>query len=260
MGFSSIATRAIFFFALVLMVGTSVDAYFEVVPEVREKREAGADLARERALSRLNTTWCLLGSRVSVTARNDGPGPLDAQNATVIVDGAAYTDFTYLIDLRSGTSMWAPGLNATFNRTGFSGTPTRVMLVTRAGVESFPTEVVCIAVVHISAMATYKNGLAASSFERGTDTVEVRVTVVDSAGSPFAGATVAMEWLKPGGALDHTSSAATNATGIASSSWFVPNGSNQGTWTIRVTGITGTGATYDSAANVVSQVTFTVTN
>lgn len=260
MGFSSIATRAIFMVAMVIMVGTTLDTYFEVMPEARAKREIGIELARERALTNLNATWCYAGTRVSVTALNDGPETLDALNSSIVVDGVVYTDFTPLIDMRSGTSVWAPGSNATYNRTGFASTPTDVMLVTRAGVEHFPYKVACTVNVHISAMATYKAGVASSSFQRGTDTVEVRVTVVDDGDVPFAGATVDIDWLKPNTNLDHASSAITDATGIASSTWAIPEGANQGTWTARVTSISGPGVFYDSAANVLNSVTFDVTN
>lgn len=243
-----------------VITGTTLDAYFEVVPDVRAKKEASVELARERTWTLLNSTWCYVGSRVSVTAQNLGRETLDAQNSTIVVDGVAYTGFGFTVDNRTGTSVWTPGLNATYNQTGFSSAPTDVMLVTRAGVQTFPYRTVCTIPVHIHLMETYKAGVAASTFERGTDTIEVRVTIVDDNGAVFAGAAIDLDWVKPNTNIDHSSSATTDGAGIASFTWAIPNGANTGSWNARVTSVTGSGVFYNSAANVQTQVGFSVTN
>lgn len=114
--------------------------------------------------------------------------------------------------------------------------------------------------VHVDAMATYKNGVAASSFKRGTDTVETRVTIRDHANVLVQGASVTVEYVDPDQVVAATRTATTDASGISSTSYVIPNGAPRNGWTVRVTIITGTGLYYDSAANVVTSVGFTVTN
>lgn len=258
MGLPSIATRAIWLLAIVVTTGTAIDAYFEVVPEFEKAQAASAERAFERTWTRLSTTWCYVGTRVSLTAANLGPEPLDALNATVLVDGRAYTDFAKRVDGRADSSVWAPGQNATFRKTAFMAEPSDVALVTSTGVLSYPSRVTCIIALHISAMGLYKNGAPAATFTRGTDDAEVRVTVVEDDGTPFEGATVDIEWVRPNTAVERSVSVMTGVTGVATDTWDIPNGAQQGTWTVRVTNIRGPDITYDSAANVVSQLTFSV--
>lgn len=113
---------------------------------------------------------------------------------------------------------------------------------------------------HVDAMATYKNGDPASSFRKGSDTVEVRTTVRDHDNNLIlGGASVTIEFVDPDGVVQHTASGTTNGAGVASASYPLPSNAKQGTWTARVSTITGTHLNYVSSANVVSSVTFTVT-
>ena len=113
--------------------------------------------------------------------------------------------------------------------------------------------------VHVDAMGTYKAGVASTSFRKGTDTVEVRVTVRDHEGVLVAGATVTVQYVDSNGAVAATRTATTSSTGVASVTYSLPNNAPQNGWVARVTGITGSGMTYNAATNVVTQVGFTVT-
>lgn len=115
--------------------------------------------------------------------------------------------------------------------------------------------------VHVDAMATYKSGAASSTYRKGVDTVEVRTTVLDHENALVAGgASVTIEFVDSDGVVRHTASGTTSASGIASASYALPSSAKAGVWTARVTIISGTNLVYNSAANVVTSVTFTVTN
>lgn len=114
--------------------------------------------------------------------------------------------------------------------------------------------------VHVSAMGTYKSGAPATVFTRGTDTVEVRVTVVDHLGNVVQGASVTVDYVKPNGVSQTTQTGTTNSTGVASVTYSPANGATQGDWTARVTGISGTNLAYVSSANTVTSVGFTIQN
>ncbi|HVM44605.1 MAG TPA: MG2 domain-containing protein [Candidatus Thermoplasmatota archaeon] len=114
--------------------------------------------------------------------------------------------------------------------------------------------------VHVSAMATFKSGVAATSFKKGTDTVEVRTTVRDHDNNLVAGgASVVVEFLDDRGDVQSTSNTTTDASGVASATYPLPQNARTGQWTARVTVVSGTHLVYNSAANVVSSVNFQVT-
>lgn len=118
--------------------------------------------------------------------------------------------------------------------------------------------VTVVRAAHVDAMATYKNGAASTTFRKGADTVEVRTTVKDHEGVLVAGASVTVEYVDSNGNVAATRTATTGASGVASVTYALPNNAAMNGWIARVTTLAGTGLTYDSAANVVVQVSFTV--
>jgi len=111
---------------------------------------------------------------------------------------------------------------------------------------------------HVDAMATYKAGVPSSSFRKGQDTVDVRTTVRDHENNLVrGGATVTIEFVSAGG-VEHTATGTTDAHGVASVSYALPQSARTGEWTARVTSIAGTHLVYASGANVVSSVSFSV--
>jgi hypothetical protein len=111
--------------------------------------------------------------------------------------------------------------------------------------------------VHVHAMATYKAGVAASTYGFG-EIVETRVTVRDHNGTAVSGATVRLVLTDPNGVQQWNVTATTNAGGIAFINYTIPAGSKKGTWTDEVMALSGTNMVYDQAANVVRSITFTV--
>jgi hypothetical protein len=113
-----------------------------------------------------------------------------------------------------------------------------------------------VAVMHVSAIATTTaSGAPAATFKHN-ETVFWRVQVVDAANAPVAGAAVTTE-TAIGSVTEATSSSTTGADGWA---LFSRNarGDRRGTYTIRVTAVSKTGASFDPAANVQSVTTFTL--
>jgi len=88
--------------------------------------------------------------------------------------------------------------------------------------------------------------------------VEVRTTVRDHENNLVrGGATVTIEFVSAGG-VEHTATGTTDANGVASVSYALPQSARTGEWTARVTSIAGTHLVYASGANVVSSVSFSV--
>lgn len=100
--------------------------------------------------------------------------------------------------------------------------------------------VVTITPMHV---AQIDMSLSSNSSRRARAIAAVRV--VDGNGQPIAGATVSGRW---SGVVSGNASATTGSTGVAS--FNSPNTRSTGTFTFTVTGITLTGHSYDSAANV----------
>ena len=113
--------------------------------------------------------------------------------------------------------------------------------------------------VHSDAVATYKAGVPSTTFRKGTDTVEVRVTVRDHENALVAGASVTVEYVDSNGAVAATRTATTSAGGVASVTYVLPPSAPQNAWVARVTTMSGTHLAYNPAANVVGQAGFTVT-
>lgn len=112
--------------------------------------------------------------------------------------------------------------------------------------------------IHVASLATYKEGVPATEFRRGTDTVDVRAEVRDHNGDVVEGATVTVELRRQNGQLQATLNGATAANGVASLTYALPGNANKSDWTATVTSVSKTGHAYDAASNVVTQVTFTV--
>lgn len=111
--------------------------------------------------------------------------------------------------------------------------------------------------VHVDSITTYESGAATSSFNK-RETVETRVVIKDHNGDIVQGATVTIELVDPQTTVQYTDSAVTSASGIAYFNYTLPNNARQGTWTDRVTDVSGTNMVYDSISNVVTEITFTV--
>lgn len=113
-------------------------------------------------------------------------------------------------------------------------------------------------VMHVAdVMTTDVNGNPQTTFTRG-DTIYWRVKIVDQGGVAVSGASVTTQMLKPDGGVYATATGTTGADGWALFSKSTKGPDPAGTWTINVTNVTKTGATYDPAANVESSTTFTL--
>lgn len=112
-------------------------------------------------------------------------------------------------------------------------------------------------VMHIQDIFTTDvNGNPKSTFIAGTDTIYWRVQIVDQNGVPVSGAAVLSQILRPDGNSWATQTQTTNASGWALFTKATQNNNAKGTYTINVTSVTKTGATYNPSANVKSSTTF----
>lgn len=145
---------------------------------------------------------------------------------------------------------------------GLFTAPSTAGSVTVTATSNGKTGIATVAVkreVHVDAMATYKDGVAASSFRKGVDTVEVRVTIKDMNGTLVQGANVTVQLIDANQQVAATLNGISDASGIASVSYAIPSSAPRPDWTANVTNVTGAELVYNSAANVVSSVGFTVT-
>jgi len=113
-------------------------------------------------------------------------------------------------------------------------------------------------VMHVADLLTTDvNGTPQSVFTGG-DTVYWRVQIVDQSGNPVNTAAVTTALLKPDGSTWNTQTHSTGADGWVVMQKSTSTSSPKGVYTINVTNVTKTGATYDPAANVKSSTTFTL--
>lgn len=142
---------------------------------------------------------------------------------------------------------------------GFYTAPTTVGTATVTATSngnSATANLTIIRTIHITAIQTYRDGVPTSSFNRG-ETVETRVTIVDQNGFAVSGASVAIRIQEPDGSVRLANgTATTNASGISSYSYKLPNGKIPGTWTISVLNVWGPSLAYAPAENVVTSRTF----
>jgi YVTN family beta-propeller protein len=112
-------------------------------------------------------------------------------------------------------------------------------------------------VLHVANIfTTDAGGNPKSAFTRG-QTVFWRVLIVDQNNSPVSSASVKSDVFR-GTVLFGSSTTSTNTSGAALQSVTTRNNTTKGTYTIRVSTVTKTGATYNAAANTVSSTTFTI--
>jgi|GEM_PF-5210098 len=141
---------------------------------------------------------------------------------------------------------------------GATATPTN----TPSGPTNTPTPTVTpggAPTMHVADMLTTDiNGNPKPGFLRG-EKIYWRVKIVDQAGNPVSGASVTTNLVKPNGTVWTTLTSSTDAGGWALFNKGTLNNSATGTYTINVTGVTKTGVSYDSGANVVSSITCTLT-
>jgi hypothetical protein len=140
---------------------------------------------------------------------------------------------------------------------GPSPTPTRTATRTAtptSGPTSTPTTSGSV-VMHVADILTTDiNGNPQTIFVVG-DKIYWRVKIVDQNGGAVSGASVTTELIKPNGVLWTTLTSTTGADGWALFNKSTLSNSPTGTYTINVTGVTQTGATYNPAANVKSSTT-----
>ena len=141
------------------------------------------------------------------------------------------------------------------NLTAPSTTGTVTVRATSGSVQGAST-VTVTKQTHVSAMATYSGNTPQTVFAKGT-TVTTRVTIVDHANLPVSGATVNIEIRDPSNGLRCNCSAVTNASGVATITYNLPNANLQGQWSIRTTLVTLSGTSYVPSANVVTTINFT---
>lgn len=198
------------------------------------------------------------------------PGPLDyvtATPSTASVKTSATQQFSaagydqYDNAITGLTFTWS-ATRGSADATGLYTAPATVgadtVTATSGGVSGSAT-VAVTADVHVAAMPTYKNGAETTSFVQG-DIVNTRVTVRDQASNLQAGATVTLEIVRQqtGQVVFGATTAVTDANGIAQFNWTTALNQQRGDYVVRVTNISGTDFVYDSASNVGTPRTITI--
>lgn len=111
-------------------------------------------------------------------------------------------------------------------------------------------------VMHVDdILTTDANGSPQGTFSRG-GTVYWRVKIVDQAAAVVSGASVTTEALLPSGGVWTTLTSTTGSDGWAVFSKKSNRNQATGTYTVRVTNVTKSGATYDANANLKTSTTF----
>jgi hypothetical protein len=112
-------------------------------------------------------------------------------------------------------------------------------------------------VMHVSAMwSTDSAGNPQTVFAKGAY-FYWHVTIVDQSGNPVSGASVTTRVTKSDGAW-YDQGQTTGANGVANFSKKTSGGDPVGIYTLAVTNVTKTGATYNAGANVISSIQITI--
>ena len=112
-------------------------------------------------------------------------------------------------------------------------------------------------VLHVTAVQTTSSTGTPQTTFAAAATVYWRVRVADQAGHVFAGASVTTSVKKSTGAVWATATATSGTDGWAT---FSKKSARQdaGSYTVTVSGVTATGATYDPSANTADSASFTI--
>lgn len=114
------------------------------------------------------------------------------------------------------------------------------------------------AVIHVAALNTTDvNGTLKDVFLAG-ETLYWRARIVNQNGNPVSGATVSTKLTRADGSVSPVYNAATNADGWALFSQTTTTSWPRGAYSVQVTNVTKTGATYDSSQNVGTPHAFTI--
>ena len=185
----------------------------------------------------------------STSTPTTGPSPTPTRTNTPAPPTATATP--------SPTPTTGPSPTPT-NTSAATNTPTRTNTPTATNTPPPTATPGGSTVMHVADIYTADvNGTPQTVFTRG-DTVYWRVKIVDQSGNPVNTASVTTELHKPDGSVWNTQTHSTGADG-----WVIMNkatlgSSPLGVYTINVTNVTKTGATYDPAANVKRSTTFTL--
>jgi hexosaminidase len=163
------------------------------------------------------------------------------------------------------TNTPTPGPTATPTRTNTPVPPTNTPTVgpsptpTRTNTPAPPTATPGgSTVMHVADIYTTDSAGNPKSLYGHPDTFYYRVKIVDQFGNPVSGASVNTAVIWPAGGTWLSPVLTTGADGWGLFNHSIQNNSPTGVYTINVTNVTKTGATYDAAANVKSSTTFTV--
>jgi len=181
----------------------------------------------------------------------------------------SYSSFSSIINTLGRAPGWGtglgggptptPGPTATPTRTptpGPTATPTNTPSPTATptvGPTATPGGSIVMHVADI--FTTDVNGVLKSTFVRG-ESIYWRVKIVDQSGNPVSDASVTVQVIRPSGQLFQTYTNPTGVDGFALYNYKSINSHPTGTYTLNVTAVSKSGATYDPAANVKSSTTF----
>ncbi len=195
-------------------------------------------------------TGQIVGNTVVVTSASV-PNPVSVEYIWDIGQGNLYNNINVPSAYGAVTRLPAPSFRLTLS--SVSPTPTTT---TTPPTPTFTPTPGGSTVVHVADIYTSDaSGNLQTTFTAGT-TVYWRVKVVDQSGNPVSGASVTTVMLKPDGTTWNTQTVITNSDGWALFSKSTQKNNAKGTYTINVTNVVKSGATYDSGANAKSSTTF----
>jgi archaellum component FlaF (FlaF/FlaG flagellin family) len=258
-GLDTTTTHLVWFVAIVTVAGSAAHGLIATSERLQDARDAWDARLLEKLDTKLGSaTYCYnsAAQRLNATALNLG-GTLNASEVTLVADGVVVASQNVNVWGAAGQSVWRQNEYASWNRSPMSQ-PSRLVIYAGNGVAALATLSFCPEDgIHVAAMATYKSGVASSTFGF-SQTVETRVTIQDYSGSLVSGATVRLVLTDPNGAQQSNTTAITNAGGIAFFNYTIPPGAKKGTWTDEVMGLSHAEKFYDPTVNVVRLITFTV--
>lgn len=260
MGIDTTTTHLVWFVAIVTVVGSAAHGLIVTAQRLQDARDAQDDRLFEKLDTKLGSAvYCYNSAtqRLNATAVNLG-ATLNASEVSLVADGVALAGLNVNVWGAPGQSVWRQNERASWNASPVTPQPSRVLIYAGNGVATRATLTVCPEdAIHVGAMATYKAGVAASTFGF-TETVETRVTIKDYSNATVSGATVRLVLTDPNGVQQSNTTAVTNAGGIAFFNYTIPPGSKKGTWNDEVMSLTSPTKFYDPTTNVVRLITFTV--
>lgn len=230
--------------AILAIVGTTTDAWFDHQAQLEEAKLERRDMLAEKLHARFAGEFCFDTDHVRVELVNNGTARLNATKITFVVDGTPVTGWNIDNTEKTGSHVWLPSEQVYFNSTSIASPPDNIVLVTQHGALHNVTRTDCrylTTIVLTPASATIQGGASQDFSAQG----------FDQYGDPMTGIT--FSWTTDAGSITPTDAdSATLTAGYTPGAALVVEATSGGvtgtaTITVQITVHVDALATYNGA-------------